>query len=82
MKKNGTYQVQVAQSVRPSEWNSSGRGFKFHSGQISTATSKYPSMMIAICINHSAANVITCTRFHLKQIWRLTNAIVEMKWEH
>ena len=37
MKKNGTYQVKVTQSVRPSEWNSSGRGFKFHSGQISTA---------------------------------------------
>ena len=28
------------------------------------------------------ANVITCARFHLKQMWRLTKTIAEMKCEH
>ena len=31
---------------------------------------------------YSAADVITCARFCLKQNWRLTKAIAEMKCEH
>ena len=51
-------------------------------GQLSVATSKNPTVMNTICINHSAASVITCARFLLKQTWRLTKAIAEMKCEH
>ena len=60
----------------------SGHGFKSHSGQLSIATSKDPSVVNTICINHFAAKVITCARFHLKQMWRLKKAVAEMKCEH
>ena len=57
-----------------------GIGFKFHSGQLSIATSKNPSVMNTICINSfRSTHVINSTKFRLKQTWRLTKTIAEMK---
>ena len=35
-----------------------------------------------ICISHSTANMITCARLCLKQMWQLKKAIAEMKCKH
>ena len=49
-------------------------------GQLSIATSKNPSVMNTICINSFRyTHVITSTKFRLKQAWRLTKAMAEMK---
>ena len=39
-------------------------------------------MLNTICINHSAANVITSGRFNLKQIWWLKKPRAKTKCEH
>ena len=55
-------------------------GFKSHSGQFSIATSKNPSVMNTTCINSFRyTHVITSTKFRIKQMWRLTKTIAEMK---
>ena len=61
-----------------------GPGFKSHSGQLSMATSKNPSVVNTICISSLCyTHVITSVRFRLKkQTWRLTKAMAEMKHEH
>ena len=56
--------------------------FKSHSGQLSIATSKNPSVVNTICINHPTANVNTYARFSLRQMWRLTKAMAKMKRQH
>ena len=46
---------------------------------------KNPSVVNTIRIDSTiciATNVIICARFRLKQMWRLTKAMVEMKHEH
>ena len=70
-------------SLGQSVWTeSSGRGFKSHSGQLSLATSKNSSVVNTICINlFRYTHVITSAKFRLKQTWRLMKAIAEMKYD-
>ena len=57
-----------------------GCGFKSHSSQLSIATSKNPSVVNTICISSFRyTHVITSRKFRLKQTWRLTKAMTEMK---
>ena len=64
-------------------WSSySGRGFKSHSGEISIATSKILQWWITYVSIYPGTNVITCARFCLKQMWRLTKTIAKTKCEH
>ena len=49
---------------------------------ISISISKILQWWIPYVSIHSATNVITCARFSLKQMWRLTKAMTEMKCEH
>ena len=61
----------------------SGQGFKSHSGQLSIATSKNPSVVNTICIDSLHYNVITCARLHLTSKcgdWRRQKT--EIKPEH
>ena len=61
----------------------SGPGFKSYSSQLSIATSKNPSVVNTICMcSFRCTHLIICASFPLKQMWRLTKAIVEMKREH
>ena len=58
----------------------SGRGFKSHSGQLSIATSKNPSVVNTICISSFRYTyAITSRKIRLKQMWRLMKAMTEMK---
>ena len=51
-----------------------------HSGQLSIATLNNALVVNTICINSFRYTlVITSTKFRLKQTWRLTKAIAEMK---
>ena len=58
-------------------WN-----FELNIIKLSIATSKNPLVVNTIRINSFCYNVITCARFHLKQMWRLMKAKTEMKREH
>ena len=49
---------------------------------IYVATSKILQWWIPYVSIDSNTNVITCARFRLKQMWRLTKAMAKMKWEH
>ena len=69
----------VGKSVRT---ELSGCGLKSHSSQLCIVTSKNPRVVNTICINYFSANVITCARFCLKQMSRLTKAMLEIKCEH
>ena len=60
----------------------SGRGFKSHSDQLFIATSKNFPVRIPYVLIHSSTNMITCARFRLKQILRLTKTMAERKREH
>ena len=60
----------------------SGCGFRSHSGQLCIASSKNLSVMNTTCINHFAANVITCARVCIKQMLRWTKGIAKMKCDH
>ena len=59
----------------------SGPGFKLHSDELSIATSKNLSFRAEYHVYHSFryTHVITSRKFQLKQQWRLTKAIAEMK---
>ena len=60
-------------------WVSSPKGRLF-----SFPTKTYIHIYIPYVSTHSNANIplITCARFRLKQMWRLTKAMVEMIYEH
>ena len=68
-------------SVHQSVWMEfSGYGFKSQSDQLSVATSKNPSVVNTRCSNSFRyTHVITSTKYRLKQTWRLTKAIAEIK---
>ena len=66
-------QVFIAQLV-------SGRGFKPLSGQLSISTSNNPSVVNTICISSFRyTHMIISRKFQLKETWRLTKAIAEIK---
>ena len=59
----------------------SGSGLKSHSGKLSVAISKNPSVVNIICVRTFCyTNVITSTKFRLKWTLQLTKAIAEMKY--
>ena len=61
----------------------SGRGFKSKWGQLSIATSQKPSVVNSICISSfPCSHVITCARFRLNQMWRLTKTMSRINGEH
>ena len=58
----------------------SGREFKCYSGQLSTVTSKNPSVVNTTCISSFRyTHVITYRKLRLKQTWWLVKAI-QLKW--
>ena len=72
----------IAQSVTVSKWNSLIVSKESHSGLFSIATSKNTSVANTICIgSFHWTHLITLTKSWWKETWRLTMAMIEIRYD-